>query len=45
MYVDALGTSYVLVYFMLFYYFGVIIGLNIMIAFAIDMYGAVLRRD
>ena len=30
---------------MLFYYFGVIIGLNIMIAFAIDMYSAVLRRD
>lgn len=32
-------------YFMVFYYFGVIIGLNILVAFAIDMYGAVLRLD
>ena len=28
-------------YFMVFYYFGVVIGLNIIIAFAIDMYSAV----
>lgn len=32
-------------YFVLFYYFGVIIGLNIIIAFAIDMYAAVCRLE
>ena len=32
-------------YFMVFYYFGVVIGLNIIIAFAIDMYSAVQRLD
>lgn len=32
-------------YFIIFYYFGVIIGLNIVIAFAIDMYSAVVRLD
>jgi hypothetical protein len=32
-------------YFMIFYYFGVLIGISILIAFAIDMYGAVLRLD
>ena len=32
-------------YFMIFYYFGVVIGLNIVIAFAIDMYSAVQRLD
>ena len=32
-------------YFVVFYYFGVIIGLNIIIAFAIDMYAAVSRLE
>ena len=32
-------------YFIIFYYFGVIIGLNIIIAFAIDMYAAVSRLE
>ena len=32
-------------FFVLFYYFGVIIGLNIIIAFAIDMYAAVKRLE
>jgi len=32
-------------YFIIFYYFGVLIGLNIVIAFAIDMYSAVQRLD
>ena len=33
------------VFFIIFYYFGVIIGLNIIIAFAIDMYAAVDRLE
>ena len=33
------------IYFIFFYYFGVIIGLNIVIAFAIDMYAAVSRLE
>jgi len=33
------------VFFIVFYYFGVIIGLNIIIAFAIDMYAAVDRLE
>ena len=33
------------IYFIIFYYFGVIIGLNIVVAFAIDMYSAVKRLD
>lgn len=32
-------------FFVIFYYFGVIIGLNIIIAFAIDMYAAVVRLE
>mmetsp|Transcript_34135 Transcript_34135/g.24644 ORF Transcript_34135/g.24644 Transcript_34135/m.24644 type:complete len:102 (+) Transcript_34135:2090-2395(+) len=39
------GNSYYRIYFYVFYYFGVIIGLNIIIAFAIDMYGSVERLD
>ena len=33
------------IFFYLFYYFGVIIGMNILVAFAIDMYTAVSRLD
>ena len=32
-------------FFVIFYYFGVIIGLNIIVAFAIDMYAAVERLE
>jgi len=39
------GDVYYRYYFMIFYYFGVIIGLNVIIAFAIDMYSAVERLD
>lgn len=39
------GNVYVRLYFIIFYYFGVLIGLNIVIAFAIDMYSAVVRLD
>ncbi len=35
------GAQIFRLYFLAFYYFGVIIGLNIVVAFAIDMYGAV----
>jgi hypothetical protein len=35
------GATIYRYYFVIFYYFGVIIGLNIIIAFAIDMYAAV----
>jgi len=41
-------TSYnqwVLLYFVTFYNWGVLVGLNIIVAFAIDMYGAVERLD
>ena len=39
------GNTMVRYFFVVFYYFGVIIGLNIIIAFAIDMYAAVKRLE
>ena len=39
------GNLWVRYFFVIFYYFGVIIGLNIIIAFAIDMYSAVQRLE
>lgn len=39
------GNNLVRYFFVIFYYFGVIIGLNIIIAFAIDMYAAVQRLE
>ena len=45
MYSDVTQSVYDRFFFLIFYYFGVIIGLNIVIAFAIDMYSAVLRMD
>lgn len=39
------GNPMVRYFFVIFYYFGVIIGLNIIIAFAIDMYAAVQRLE
>ena len=39
------GNTAVRYFFVVFYYFGVIIGLNIIIAFAIDMYAAVIRLE
>lgn len=42
MYIDVVGNqAAVRGFFIVFYYFGVTIGLNIVIAFAIDMFGAV----
>lgn len=44
--VDIKGGALIYRYFfVIFYYFGVIIGLNIIIAFAIDMYAAVQRLE
>lgn len=39
------GATIYRYFFVIFYYFGVIIGLNIIIAFAIDMYAAVQRLE
>lgn len=38
-------NQFVLVFFVTFYNWGVLVGLNIIVAFAIDMYGAVERLD
>jgi len=43
--VKIIGGSGIRYFFLLFYYFSVIIGLNIIIAFAIDMYAAVQRLE
>ena len=45
MYVDVTQTLWTRLYFLLFYYFGVVIGINIVIAFALDMFSAVERMD
>ena len=39
------GNKIYRLYFIIFYYFGVIIGLNMILAFAIDMYAAVCRLE
>ena len=41
MYVDVTGTTLTRLFFMFFYYFSVVIGLNIVVAFAIDMYNSI----
>lgn len=46
MYVDIMeGNTYVRFYFCLFFYCSVIIGINIVVATAIDMYSSVERMD
>ena len=45
MYVETMGSAWYEVYFGLFYYFSVVIGINIVVAFAIDMYSSVERLD
>jgi hypothetical protein len=46
MFINVSGGSLVYrVYFILFYYFGVIMCINILVSFAIDMYNAVSRLD
>jgi hypothetical protein len=44
-YVDVMGTDWVKWYFIGFYYFSVIVGINIVVAFSIDMYDSVSRLD
>ena len=45
MYVDVMGSPFYMYYFALFYYFSVIIGINIVVAFTLDMYSSVERLD
>ena len=46
MYVDIMGgNTYYRFYFCFFFYFSVVIGINIVVAFAIDMYASVERLD
>jgi hypothetical protein len=40
-----MGTKWVKWYFIFFYYFAVIVGINVVVAFAIDMYDSVSRLD
>ena len=39
------NNTWVRWYFVFFYYFAVIVGINVIVAFAIDMYDSVLRQD
>lgn len=41
----AAGSNWYSLYFFIFYYFGVLVGVNILVSFAIDMYSAVSRLD
>jgi hypothetical protein len=41
----AAGSNWYRIYFFIFYYFGVLVGVNILVSFAIDMYSAVSRLD
>lgn len=43
MYCQVMGSNWWRVYFCIFYYFAVVIGINIVVAFAIDMYTSVER--
>ena len=45
MYVLVYGSSYVRFYFVFFYFFAVVIGINIVVAFAIDMFNSIERLD
>ena len=45
MYVDLSGTRAVLLYFVSFYIIAVLVGMNIMVCFAIDMYASIRRLD
>lgn len=45
MYVDVMGSKYYRFFFVFFFFFAVVIGINIVVAFAIDMYSSVERLD
>ena len=44
-FVDVQGSNATRFFFVAFYYISVVIGLNIVVAFAIDMFGAISRLD
>ena len=43
MYVDVIDNTYVRIYFIAFYYLSVVIALNVVVAFTLDMYASVER--
>ncbi len=45
MYEQVIGTKWVLLYFVSFYIIGVLVGMNILVCFAIDMYQSIVRLD
>lgn len=45
MYVLVTGTNWARMFFVCFYFFAVVIGINIVVAFAIDMFGSIERLD
>ncbi len=45
MYEQVIGTKWVLLYFVSFYIIGVLVGMNILVCFAIDMYQSIKRLD
>ena len=45
MYVDISNSKWILIYFVTFYILAVLIGLNIVVCFAIDMYQSIRRLD
>ena len=42
---DGVNFNYVRVYFILFYYFSVVIGINLVVAYVLDMYDATKRLN
>jgi hypothetical protein len=45
MYKTIYGTRWILIYFISFYILGVLVGMNILVCFAIDMYSSIGRLD
>lgn len=45
MYVAALDNTHIRIYFIFFFYFSVVIGINLVIAYVLDMYSSVERLE
>lgn len=45
MYVEAIHTNWVMIYFVSFYIIAVLVGMNILVCFAIDIYQSIGRLD
>ena len=45
LYCEVMGSKVYRIYFCLFFYFSVIVGINIIVAFSIDMYASIERLD